>query len=114
MCRKDLPCREELGLLILRTATMIRRKADSNVYMSKVHKITGSNGWILGYLADHENEEIYQKDIEEKFCVTRSTVSKVLKGMESKGLLRRESVSSDARLKRLVLTEEGREQRWRE
>ena len=73
MCRKDLPCREELGLLILRTATMIRRKADSNVYMSKVHKITGSNGWILGYLADHENEEIYQKDIEEKFCVTRST-----------------------------------------
>ena len=67
------------------------------------------NGWILGYLADHENEEIYQKDIEEKFCVTRSTVSKVLKGMESKGLLRRESVSSDARLKRLVLTEEGRE-----
>ena len=29
--------------------------------------------------------------------------------MESKGLLRRESVSSDARLKRLVLTEEGRE-----
>ena len=96
MCRKDLPCREELGLLILRTATMIRRKADSNVYMSKVHKITGSNGWILGYLADHEN-------------VTRSTVSKVLKGMESKGLLRRESVSSDARLKRLVLTEEGRE-----
>ena len=136
MCRKDLPCREELGLLILRTATMIRRKADSNIYMSKVHKITGSNGWILGYLADHENEEIYQKDrfkkgqhwhtiegafyfykegthyqkdIEEKFCVTRSTVSKVLKGMESKGLLRRESVSSDARLKRLVLTEEGRE-----
>ena len=108
MCRKDLPCREELGLLILRTATMIRRKADSNIYMSKVHKITGSNGWILGYLADHENEEIYQKDIEEKFCVTRSTVSKVLKGMESKGLLRRESVFSDARLKRLVLTEEER------
>ena len=62
MCRKDLPCREELGLLILRTATMIRRKADSNVYMSKVHKITGSNGWILGYLADHENEEIRSEE----------------------------------------------------
>lgn len=46
------------------------QKGDSNVYMSKVHMITGSNGWILGYLADHENEEIYQKDIEEKFCVT--------------------------------------------
>lgn len=109
MCRKDLPCKEDIGLLILRTATMLRRRADSNVYMSKVHKITGANGWILGYLAERENEDVYQKDIEEKFCVTRSTVSKVLKGMESKGLLRRESVSSDARLKRLVLTEEGRE-----
>ena len=109
MSRKCVRCREELGLLIMRTATMIRRKADSNVYMNKVHKITGSNGWILGYLAEHEDEDVYQKDIEEKFCVTRSTVSKVLKGMESKGLLRRESVSSDARLKRLVLTEEGRE-----
>ena len=43
------------------------------------------------------------------FCVTRSTVSKALNGMVSKGLLRRESVSSDARLKRLVLTEVGRE-----
>ena len=48
MSRKCVPCREELGLLIMRTATMIRRKADSNVYMNKVHKITGSNGWILG------------------------------------------------------------------
>ena len=60
-------------------------------------------------LLETMHREVYQKDIEEKFCVTRSTVSKVLKGMESKGLLRRESVSSDARLKRLVLTEEGRE-----
>ena len=32
---------------------------------------------LLNKEADHENEEIYQKDIEEKFCVTRSTVSKV-------------------------------------
>ena len=60
-------------------------------------------------LLETMHREVYQKDIEEEFCVTRSTVSKVLKGMESKGLLRRESVFSDARLKRLVLTEEGRE-----
>ena len=33
MSRKCVPCREDLGLLIMRTATMIRRKADSNVYM---------------------------------------------------------------------------------
>lgn len=80
MCRKDLPCREELGLLILRTATMIRRKADSNVYMSKVHKITGSNGWILGYLADHENEEIYQKDYRRKILCDQVNGFQSVKG----------------------------------
>ena len=109
MCRKDLPCREELGLLILRTATMIRRKADSNVYMSKVHKITGSNGWILGYLADHENEEIYQKDIEKYFGICRSAVTNIIQTLEKKGYICRASVANDARLKKVMLTEKGRE-----
>lgn len=108
MIEKDIPGKDDLGLLIMRTAIMIRRQADASVYMSRVKKITGANGWILRYLAEKEGEDVYQKDIEENFCVTRSTVSKVLKGMEAKGLLCRESVSSDARLKRLVLTEEGR------
>ena len=37
--------------------------------------------------------------------MARSTVTGVVKLMERKGLIRRESVSSDARLKKLVLTE---------
>ena len=109
MCRKDLPCREELGLLILRTATMIRRKADSNIYMSKVHKITGSNGWILGYLADHENEEIYQKDIEKEFGLRPSTATEVLKALEKKELICRVSEKQDARLKRIEFTSKAEE-----
>jgi DNA-binding MarR family transcriptional regulator len=87
---------------------MIRRQADANTYMSQLNKITGTNNWILQYLEDRDGEDVYQKDIEEKFSVTRSTVSKVLKGMEAKGLLFRENVSNDARLKRLKMTDEGR------
>jgi DNA-binding MarR family transcriptional regulator len=87
---------------------MIRRRADANTYMSQLNKITGTNNWILQYLEDRDGEDVYQKDIEEKFSVTRSTVSKVLKGMEAKGLLFRENVSNDARLKRLKMTDEGR------
>lgn len=109
MLENCMPGKDDLGLLIMRTAIMIRRHADASVYMSRVKKITGANGWILRYLDERDGEDVYQKDIEEKFCVTRSTVSKVLKGMEAKGLLYRENVSSDARLKKLVLTEEGRE-----
>jgi DNA-binding MarR family transcriptional regulator len=87
---------------------MIRRQADANTYMSQLNKITGTNNWILQYLEDRDGEDVYQKDIEEKFSVTRSTVSKVLKGMEAKGLLFRENVSNDARLKILKMTDEGR------
>ena len=107
MSEKCKAC-NDTGLMIIKTATMVRRHADKNIYMNQLKKVTGPNGWILRYLEEREGEDVYQKDIEEQFSVTRSTVSKVLKGMEAKGLLSRENVSSDARLKKISLTEEGR------
>ena len=47
---------------------------------------------------------MYQKDLEAEFNITRSTASKVVNLMEEKGLIRRESVPEDARLKKLTLT----------
>ena len=70
--------------------------------------VTRNNGWILNYLAYHSDRNIYQRDIENDFYIRRSTVSKVIRLMESKGLLRREAVPGDARLKKLVLTAEGK------
>ena len=104
-------CEERIhvGHQVHRIDRSISKLLEMRVKEEGLDEIALMHGWILRYLYEHQDKEIYQKDIEEKFCVTRSTVSKVLKGMESKGLLRRESVSSDARLKRLVLTEEGRE-----
>ena len=97
----------ETGKVINRISNRLRRRSAA---LQETLGMSGAQGNILNFiLVEGQKHSIYQKDIEEKFCVTRSTVSKVLKGMESKGLLRRESVSSDARLKRLVLTEEGRE-----
>jgi DNA-binding MarR family transcriptional regulator len=66
--------------------------------------VTGTNSWIIAYLAENQDKEIYQKDLEKQFSVTRSTASKVISRMEEKGLILREEVPSDARLKRLVLT----------
>lgn len=71
--------------------------------------VSRNNGWILGYLAHHPDQNVFQKDIENAFCVRRSTVSKVIRLMETKGLIRRESVPNDARLKKLVLTPDGME-----
>lgn len=64
---------------------------------------------ILGHIFMEETmgNYVFQRDIEEIFRIRRSSVTSVLQLLEKKGLLRRESVEEDARLKKLVLTEEG-------
>ena len=69
--------------------------------------ITQMQSWIINYLYDHPEEDVFQKDLESQFRIARSTATGILKLMEKKELLRREPVPSDARLKRLVLTEKG-------
>lgn len=69
--------------------------------------ITGTNIRIIRFLAEHSDRDIFQKDLEDEFSVRRSTVSKVLALMDDKGLILRQTVASDARLKKLVLTERG-------
>ena len=70
-------------------------------------ELTGKNGWIIGYIAENKDKEIFQKDIENQFVIRRSTVSGILKLMEKKGYIIREGVSYDARLKKLTLTEKS-------
>lgn len=64
-------------------------------------------GWIIGYLYDHKEEEIFQRDIEAEFYIARSTVTCLVKQMEKKGYIARVAVERDCRLKRLCLLEKG-------
>lgn len=70
-------------------------------------EVTGTNMRIIRFLKVNENRDIFQKDVEKEFGITRSTASRVLVLMEEKDLVRRCSVESDARLKKLVLTEKS-------
>ncbi len=84
----------------------ITRRFDANRPDKEVlERITGTNRWVIGYLVEQKRagKEVYQRDLEEAFGVTRSTVSKVLDLMVRKGLIERRSVERDARLKQLVL-----------
>jgi DNA-binding MarR family transcriptional regulator len=89
---------------------MIQRYFEFSSHKKEIETITGNNGWIIGYLAENADagKDIYQRDIEEHFTITRSTVSKVLSLMEQKGLIQRQSVAHDARLKKIILTEKAR------
>ena len=47
--------------------------------------------------------------IEKEFSINRSTTSEMLKLMCKKGMIERVSVENDARLKKIVLTDQSRE-----
>ena len=101
-----------VGLRLRMISNAIRRYLDGNSELKEeLDKLTCSNKWIIGYLyeAEQEQRDIFQKDFEEKFGITRSTVSKMLSLLEKKELVRRVVVSHDARLRKIVLTEKSRE-----
>lgn len=65
------------------------------------------NGHLIGFLYRNRGREVYQRDLEEELRITRSSVTSLVKHMERKGYIARESVEADARLKRITLTEKG-------
>ena len=67
--------------------------------------LTRMQRFTIGYLHRNRGHEVYQKDIETEFAISRATASNMLSVMERRGLIKREPVAHDARLKRLVLTE---------
>lgn len=107
-----------IGYEIKSISHLIRRKLDTTFSSSEFDGMTGVQHTIMGYIMHHaENGEIFQRDIEKEFSLRRSTVTVMLQGFEQKGLISRIPVSRDARLKRIVLTEQARElqeRTWRE
>ena len=63
--------------------------------------------WVIDYLIKHQDEDIFQRDLEKEFVMRRSTATNFVKKMEQAGLIRRESVAYDARLKKIILTDKS-------
>lgn len=98
-----------LGRDIHALDNMIGRKVKNLKPFQYVESITGTNGWIIGYLATHMDQDVCQRDLEKEFSITRSTTSKVIKLMEQKGLIERQTMLQDARLKKLTPTRKALE-----
>lgn len=87
-------------------AHLLRREFESSEELAYADRMTGANSRLIGFLA-HAKGDVFQRDVETHFSVRRSTASLMVRSLEEKGLIRREAVASDARLKKLVLTEAG-------
>ena len=92
---------------IRRVDNLIFRKINQFARENGVEQATPMHGWIIGYLYRHRDAAVFQRDNEREFSITRSTVTNILQLMEREGYIERRSVPQDARLKQLVLTEEG-------
>lgn len=93
----------ELKAIVNQLCREMLQRADCHEGMG----LTTMQIWVIEYLYENQDKEVFQKDLEANFNVRRSTATGILQGMERKGLIRRESVGWDARLKKLSLTEEG-------
>lgn len=98
---------EHIGFYLRILQNEVMRFCYQKARQRGLDKVTLSNGWILMTLYENRQRDMFQKDIEAECGIARSTVTGVVKLMERKGLLRRESVPYDARLRKLVLTEKG-------
>jgi len=108
-CKLDPPWEgpQVIPAQIRRVDNLIFRRINQFARANGVEQATPMHGWIIEYLYRHRDEPVFQRDIEREFSITRSTVTNILQLMERKGYIRRLSVPQDARLKQLVLTEEG-------
>ena len=97
----------KIGKKIRCTSTKIKRVIDNLDSIRNLENISGTNGFIIVYIYKSK-EDVFQKDIEREFGITRSTASNIISLMEKKNLVIREKVDSDQRLRKLVLTEEAK------
>lgn len=97
-----------IGMEIHKIDHMLHRNLSANLKATGIDEdVTMMHGWIIRYIYEHQDQNIFQKDIEQHFSIGRSTVTNIIQLMEKKGYICRESVERDARLKRVVLTQKG-------
>ena len=102
-----MPPRETIGFDIRTLSILIKRYIDGSATKQYVDNLTGTHGWVIGYLYDNRDHDVYRRDLETQFSIRRSTATGILQLMEKNELILREPVESDARLKKLVLTEKA-------
>jgi DNA-binding MarR family transcriptional regulator len=87
-----------------RLTNHVRRKLMTFEGAADGRRQTSSHYYIISYIASMDKKPVFQRDIDKTFSLRRPTTTEILKLMERNGLIRKESVENDLRLKRVVLT----------
>ena len=94
--------KKDCGMWIHILSHKLKKRMDANMQSLG---ITGVQSRIMHYiLVKCAEGPVFQRDVEKAFDMSRSTTTGILQLMEKNGLILRESVDSDARLKSLIPT----------
>ena len=70
--------REDLGFQIRTLSHLVKRVIDQTAFSGEEVHPTGVQGWIIGYLYENRDKEVFQRDIQQQFSIRRSTVTGIL------------------------------------
>lgn len=99
-----------LAIRIKSLNNQIKRLFERTAIEKNDANLTGMQYAILGFLSEQDDEQdIFQRDIEAEFNIRRSTASGMLRLLEERGYIYRETISGDARLKKIISTDKAKE-----
>ncbi len=96
-----------LGFMFDCASREIRNAVSRGVIDTTQGQCNMKYGWLLGYLKRQE-DPIFQKDLEKKFHLPKSTLADMIQYLEKSGYIEKVAVDTDARKKQIVVTEAGR------
>ena len=97
----------DIGLYLRKLNNHIQKRSHSFYNRKEIKECSLSNLWVIDYLTDNSDKDIYQKDIETEFSINRATASKMLTLMEEKNFITRIPCEEDGRLKKVKVLPEG-------
>lgn len=105
MERGSVQVEKDCGMWIHILSHKLKKRMNANMQSLG---LTGVQSRVMHYiLVKCADGPVFQRDVESAFGMSRSTATGILQLMEKNGLILRESVASDARLKSLVPTDKA-------
>ncbi len=97
---------KSISLEIKKIDSLIVRSIIQDTRKSK-YNLTPAQIFIIKYLSKNKRKTMYQKDIEKKIGLRKSTISGIIKTMQKNNIIMSIDSKSDLRSKEIVLTKDG-------
>ena len=97
---------KSISLEIKKIDSLIVRSIIQDTRKSK-YNLTPAQIFIIKYLSKNKRKTIYQKDIEKRIGLRKSTISGIIKTMQKNNIIMSIDSKSDLRSKEIVLTKDG-------